>query len=125
MKQHVFTLVTTLFLSVKVFATEFKAFEQAEFDSVMQIGKPILIDVYADWCSTCRRQFKELDSMLKEPEFANLTAFKVNYDEQKEALKFFDTAHKSTLIMFDKGQEIRRSVAQTNTEYLRKFITLP
>lgn len=125
MKQHFFTLIATLFLSVNAFAVEFKPFKKAEFDSLMLMGKPVLIDIYADWCPTCKRQFKVLEPMLEEPEFSNLTAFKVNYDSQKAALKFFGVNRQSTLIMFDNGQEVRRTVAETAPTSLRKFITLP
>lgn len=125
MKKQLFTLFSTLCLSVSTFATEFKPFEQAQFDALMQQGSPILVQVHADWCPTCRRQEKILTPMLQEPQFAALTAFKVDYDTQDEALKNFRVNRQSTSILFNHGKEVRRSVAQTNAEKLREFITLP
>lgn len=125
MRKQIFTFLTALFLSFSTFAAEFKPFTQAEFDVAMQQGKPILVDVYADWCSTCKRQLHILTPMLAEPEFAGLTAFKVNYDTQDDVLKALNVRNKSTLILFNQGKEVRRSIGQTNKEKLRQFISLP
>lgn len=63
--------------------------------------------------------------MLKEEKFKEYTVFKVDYDEQKEVLKNFKVTRQSTLILFNEGKEVRRSIAETSEDGLRRFITLP
>ncbi|HDR1022910.1 TPA: thioredoxin family protein [Pasteurella multocida] len=123
--KKVFTLLTTLFVSAQVFAVDFKPFEQAAFDVAIQSNKPVLVDVYADWCPTCKRQVKVLEPMLNEDQFKEYTVFKVDYDEQKDVLKDFKVTRQSTLILFNEGKEVRRSIAETSEDGLRRFITLP
>ncbi|MGY4676516.1 thioredoxin family protein [Pasteurella sp. P03HT] len=123
--KKVFTLLATLFVSAHVFAVDFKPFEQAAFDAAVQTHKPVLVDVYADWCPTCKRQVKVLEPILNEAQFKDYTVFKVDYDEQKDALKNFKVTRQSTLILFNEGKEVRRSIAETSEEGLRRFITLP
>lgn len=124
MKKSLLTLISALFLSVQAMAVEFKAFNQAEFEQLMQQGKPILVDAYANWCPTCKRQLNVLEPMLQESEFADLTAFKLDYDAEKQALKAFGINRQSTLILFHQGKEVRRSIAETNADRLREFIRL-
>ncbi|HDR1925190.1 TPA: thioredoxin family protein [Pasteurella multocida] len=119
------TFVATCLLSVQAFAVDFKPFEQAAFDVALQSDKPVLVDVYANWCPTCKRQVKVLEPMLKEAQFKDYTVFKVDYDEHKDALKHFNITRQSTLILFNQGKEVRRSIAETSEDGLRRFITLP
>ncbi|MGC7589013.1 thioredoxin family protein [Bisgaard Taxon 46] len=123
--KKVFTLLATLFVSAQVFAVDFKPFEQAAFDVAVQSNKPVLVDVYADWCPTCKRQVKVLEPILNEDQFKEYTVFKVDYDEQKDVLKDFKVTRQSTLILFNEGKEVRRSIAETSEDGLRRFITLP
>lgn len=125
MKKQFFTFFSALFLSISTFATEFKPFVQNEFDQLMQQGKPVLVHIHANWCPTCKRQLNVLEPALKEEKFAHLTALKVDYDTQDEALKAFKVNRQSTLIMFDQGKEVHRAIAETNADKLVQFITLP
>ncbi|QIM63067.1 thiol reductase thioredoxin [Pasteurellaceae bacterium Orientalotternb1] len=125
MKKQLLTFLSSVFLATTALATEFKAFTQSEFDSLMQQGKPVLVHIHADWCTTCKRQLHVLEPALKEEKFANLTALKVDYDTQDDVLKAFKVNRQSTLIMFDQGKEVRRAIAETNAEKLVQFITLP
>ncbi|MGC6376759.1 thioredoxin family protein [Bisgaard Taxon 45] len=119
------TFLATLFVASQALALEFKPFEQKAFDTALQSQQPVLIDVYANWCPTCKRQVKVLEPMLQEAQFNNYTVFKVDYDEQKETLKSFNATRQSTLILFNQGKEVRRSIAETSEDGLRRFITLP
>lgn len=124
MKKTIFLLFTAL-LAGQTFAADFLPFKQANFDALQKAGKPILVDVYADWCPVCKRQEQVLTPMLKEPQFKNLTVLKVDFDNQKEVLRHFKVNRQSTLILFNNGKEIRRSIGETNPENLRRFINLP
>ncbi|VEJ49930.1 thioredoxin family protein [Neisseria weaveri] len=109
----------------QVAAAEFKPFSRAEFDALQKAGKPVLVDVYADWCTVCRRQEKELKIILQEPQFKQVTALKLDFDAQKQELPAFKVNNRSTLILFNKGKEVRRVVGETDPQRLRQFMTLP
>lgn len=50
-----FFTAIALSLSGTAHAAETKPFDQATFQALQAGGKPILIDVYADWWPTCNR----------------------------------------------------------------------
>lgn len=94
----------------------FNSFDQAVFDRLLKEGKPILIDVHADWCGTCRAQETLLKDMLKVPPYNDLHVLRVDFDNQKEAVRAFKAVKQSTLIVFKGGKEVGRSTADTDKD---------
>ena len=90
------------------------AFSQAAFDAAMKAGKPVLIDVSAPWCPTCKAQAPILSELTKQPRFKNLVVFNVDFDSKKDALRGFKAQQQSTLIVFKGGAEMGRSVGDIN-----------
>jgi thiol-disulfide isomerase/thioredoxin len=107
-------LCLTLPLASAVFAQGKTPFTAAAFESAQASGKPILIDVSASWCPTCKAQAPILSKLMSEPRFKNVVAFNVDYDSQKDVLKRFNVQRQSTLIVFKGKQEAGRSVGDTN-----------
>ncbi len=77
-------------------------------------GKPILVDVFAAWCSVCRAQNPILTQLSREPKYKNLVVFKADFDKQKDALRALNVQRQSTLIVFKGNEEIDRSVGDTS-----------
>ena len=92
------------------------AFDQARFDRLLQEGKPVLVAIHADWCSTCRAQELFLKDLLKTPPYNNLQVLRVDFDRQKEAVHTFKVQMQSTLIVFKNGKEVGRSTADTDKD---------
>lgn len=70
------------------------------------LGKPILLQFYADWCGPCR-MLKE--TMLKlEPEILNLNikVEKVNIDTNRELVEEFFIRSVPTLVLLNSSGEI-------------------
>ena len=86
-------------------------FDQARFEAAQKANKPILVVVHADWCNTCRTQEPILQSLLKQPKYAGVEVFRVDFDKQKNVLREFRVQWQSTLIVFKGKQEIERSTA--------------
>lgn len=103
-----------LFASLPASAAEWKDFDAAAFAAAQKEGKPILIDVFAAWCPTCRAQNPILVQLTREPKFKDMVVFKVDFDDQKDALRAFNAQRQSTLIVFKGEQETGRSVGDTN-----------
>ena len=94
-------------------ATETKAFDPASFDAAQKADKPILVAIHASWCPTCKAQKPILSELMAEPKFKDLIYFVVDFDSQKDAVKFFDARMQSTLIAFKGMTETGRSVGDT------------
>ncbi len=85
------------------------AFDQAAFDKLQAEGKPILIAIHADWCGICKKQEPIIDDLLTTPALKPVTAFRVDFDKQKDIVKSFNVSRQSTLIVFKGGKEVDRS----------------
>jgi thiol-disulfide isomerase/thioredoxin len=88
-------------------------FSQAAFKSAQTAGKPILVEIHADWCPTCRAQKPVLERLTSDPKFKNLQVFRVDFDTQKADVKQFGAQMQSTLIVFKSDKETGRSVGDT------------
>lgn len=91
-------------------AGEIKLFSQQEFDSLAQAGKPVVVDVSAPWCPTCKAQKPIVESLAKQPAYKDVTILTVDFDTEKNVLKQFKVTMQSTLIAFKAGKETARSV---------------
>jgi thiol-disulfide isomerase/thioredoxin len=103
-------------------AEEWKPFDAAAFAEAQKAGKPILIDVFAAWCPTCRAQNPILVQLTREPRYKDLAVFKVDFDTQKDALRALNAQSQSTLIVFSGETEKRRSVGDTDKDSITALL---
>jgi thioredoxin 1 len=101
-------------LVAPAFAAEPKTFDPQSFATAQKEGKPILVGIHASWCSTCGAQDPILGELMSEPRFRNLVYFIVDFDGQKDAVKYFGARMQSTLIAFKGPTEMGRSVGDTD-----------
>ncbi len=109
-------------ISVLAHADGFESFSDQRLAELNAVEKPILVEVYADWCSTCRRQSPILEALLSDAEFKDLSGLKLDWDAQREDALKLGAPRQSTLVLFAGGQKIDLSVAETNPERLREFL---
>jgi thioredoxin 1 len=103
-----------LALATPGLAADIKPFSQAAFDAAQAAGKPIIIDVNAPWCPTCKAQAPILSKLRAEPKYSQLVSFSIDFDSQKDLLKKFNVQRQSTLIVFKGKKEAGRSTGDTN-----------
>ena len=103
-------------------AFEEKPFEAASFEAAQAAGKPILIDVFAPWCPTCKAQQQVLGALKANPKYSDLTLFKVDFDNQPDVLKNFKVRQQSTLIAFKGKTETARSTGDTQSASIEALI---
>ena len=103
-------------------AAEAKPFSAAAFDAAKTAGRPILIDVSAPWCPTCKAQRPILTNLEAEPRFKDLVVFSVDFDSQKDVLRTFNVRMQSTLICFKDGRETARSTGDTKPASLAQLL---
>jgi thiol-disulfide isomerase/thioredoxin len=83
------------------------------FKAAQASGSPILIEIHADWCPTCKAQKPILDKLTADPKFKDLKIFRVDFDAMKPAVRKFGANMQSTLIVFKGATEEGRSVGDT------------
>lgn len=120
--RRVSVAVAFVLASVSAQAAGLQPFDAKAFQAAQAAGKPILVEVHADWCPTCRAQAPLLDKLSGAPEFANLARFRVDFDTQKSVVKGFGARYQSTLVLFKGKTELARSVGETNEDKIRAML---
>jgi thioredoxin-like negative regulator of GroEL len=100
-------------LSSSAWANATVPFSDDAFKAAQASGSPILIEIHADWCPTCKAQKPILDELTAAPKFKDLKIFRVDFDAQKPAVRQFKAQMQSTLIVFKGTAEQGRSVGDT------------
>lgn len=95
-------------------AAERRAFDTAAFAAAQSRGAPILVEITAPWCPTCRAQKPIIAELGAKPEHRDLVIFAVDFDSQKEVVRGFRAQSQSTLIAFRGKGETARSVGDTD-----------
>ena len=103
-----------LFGALPASAAEWKPFDAAAFAQAQKDGKPILVDIFAAWCPVCRAQNPILTQLTREPKFDDMVVFKIDFDDQKDAVQAVKATSQSTLIVYKGETEKQRSVGDTN-----------
>jgi thioredoxin 1 len=103
-------------------AAETQDYNAKAFAAAQAAGKPILVEIHASWCPTCKAQLPILGELEKQDKFKNLMVFRVDFDSQKDAVKAFGARMQSTLITFKGAVETGRSVGDTNAASIASLL---
>ncbi len=118
-------LVTALgvlfFSAAPSWAFDEKPYDTTSFDAAQSANKAIVVDVFAPWCPTCRAQQQVFEMLKDKPEYEDITIFKVDFDNQKDALKRFNVRQQSTLIAFKGDTETGRSAGVTRSDAIESL----
>ena len=116
MKAGLRSLLAVLSIAVAMSAlgAETRPFDQATFEALQVADKPILIDVYADWCPTCKQQAPIVSELMARPEFKDFTVLRVNFDMQKDVRRTLRVAEQSTFIVYRGKKEVARTIGDTS-----------
>jgi thioredoxin 1 len=88
-------------------------FSAEAFEAAQASDSPILVEIHADWCPTCKAQKPILDKLTADPKFKELKIFRVDFDAMKPVVNQFGARMQSTLIVFKGAAEQGRSVGDT------------
>ncbi len=105
------------------FAAEKIDYSSDVFNAAQKAGKPILVEIHAPWCPTCKAQTPILTKLEAEPQYAGLKVFHVDFDSQKEAVRRFGARMQSTLVVFKGEVEAGRSVGDTNADSIAALLS--
>lgn len=97
-------------------------YTQTAFAAAQKAGDPILVHVTAPWCTTCAAQKPIVDALRRQPEFANLRIFDVDFDTQKPLLRKLGVRMQSTLIVYKGASETGRSSGETDPSAIKALL---
>lgn len=78
-------------------------------EEVINADIPVLVDFWAAWCGPCKMLAPVVEEIAEEYE-GKLKVGKVNIDEQMDLAMQFKVTSIPTLILFEKGEAIKREV---------------
>ncbi len=97
----------------------YEAYQQALAD-----GKPFMLDFYASWWGTCRAQDRTVRALISSNSaYQAVTLLRVDWDKYSndQVVKELNVARRSTLVMFNNGQEVGRVIANSNSGTIEKL----
>ena len=90
--------------------------EENNFNKLIKKEK-VLVDFYANWCGPC----KLLAPILEKVE-SDIKVIKVDTDEFEDLSRTYGIMSIPTLILFDKGKEVKRNIGFIGKEELENFL---
>jgi thioredoxin 1 len=102
-------------------AAPIQPFSTAALKAAQAAGEPVLVDAYASWCPTCRKQAPTIDAMAKDPAFAKLVILRLDYDNQTAEKSALGITTQSTLIAYHGDKEVGRTVGITDPEQIKSL----
>ena len=99
-----------------------KHVSDASFDAdVIQSGKPVLVDYWAEWCGPCKMIAPILDEIASEYK-DRLRIAKLNIDENPQTPPKFGIRGIPTLILFKNGSVEAQKVGALSKSQLATFL---
>ncbi len=109
-----FGLAAVYLMCAGASAGEKVPFSKAAFEATQKNGKPVVVEIAASWCPTCKVQAAIISELSALPKYKDLAVFVVDFDGQKEVVRSFKAQSQSTLIVFKGEKEVGRLVGDTN-----------
>ena len=108
--------------AIPAFAFQATKFTPAALADAQKTGKPVLVEVHAPWCPTCKAQAPILDKLLGSEKFKAFQILAVDFDSQKTDLNALKVNMQSTLIVYKGDKEMGRSVGVTDAAAIEALL---
>ena len=108
-------------VAAPAFAQPVRPFSAQTLKAAQAKGLPVLVDVHADWCPTCRAQAPTIGAISRDPRFAKLVILKLDFDGQVAERRALGVSKQSTLIAYRGGAERGRVTGIVDPDQIRAF----
>ena len=95
--------------------------DHVQFAQYIAGDKPVLVDFWAPWCTYCRRITPAFEKIAQQWE-STLTAVTVNIDDQEALADEQGIEIIPTLVLYQKGKALGRTVAPDSKAAIDQFI---
>jgi thioredoxin 1 len=102
-------LLAVSFAGTAAHAADFLPYTDAKFAELSKADKPVLLEVFADWCPTCRVQQPMLKQVVSAAPYDQYTVLVIDFDSQADVRAHYKVERQSTLIVFTGTQERGRA----------------
>lgn len=97
-------------------------YSSARFEELMARGEPLLVEVYASWCPTCKLQHEALETLHDQGRGPKIRAIRVDFDRDKDFLDRYAFRGTGTMVLFNKGTEIKRQAGLVTPDKIVAFL---
>ncbi len=84
---------------------------------VLESTVPVIVDFWASWCGPCQMIAPSIEEIAKEHS-DKVKVGKVNVDDEQELAIEFGIASIPTILLFENGQVVKKSVGYRTKEQL-------
>ena len=91
--------------------------KEEDFNEI--IKNKVLVDFYADWCGPCKMLAIEIEKVASE---IDIDIVKVNVDEEEDIARRYGVMSIPTLILFENGQELKKTIGFMPKDKIKEFI---
>ncbi len=117
-----FSTAAFVLLAMSAQAASQQPYDAKAFKAVQESGKPVLVEIHADWCPNCKAQDPILDTLFCDQKYSNIVRFRVDFDTQREAAGRFRVKWLSTLVLYKGTTEVARSVGELSEDRIRAML---
>lgn len=117
-RRNLMAAVALLAFAASSHALVVKPYTAAALAQAQAANQPVALHFHADWCPTCLKQEKVLQSLKTEPGL-DLTVLVADYDAEKALKRRFRVNVQSTLIVLHGQKEVTRLVGNTQADAIR------